>query len=38
MAVDLEVIPESKPASIRRPTHVALELEWDLATDPILVR
>jgi len=34
----LEVVLESKPAGIRRPTHMALELEWVLATDPLLMR
>jgi hypothetical protein len=36
--MDLEVIPESKLAGIRRPAHMALELEGDLAIDPILMR
>jgi hypothetical protein len=38
MTVDLEVIPESKPACVRRPTHIALELERRLASAPLLMR
>jgi hypothetical protein len=38
MTVHLEVVPEGKPACVRRPTYIALELERRLATAPLLMR
>jgi hypothetical protein len=38
VTVNLEVISESKPAGIRCPTHMTLEIEGDLATATLLVR
>jgi hypothetical protein len=38
MTVDLEVILESKPACVRCPTYIALELQGHLATVALLMR